>query len=117
MSDNYNDDVKSTKLGLALNKPTVLKEGELDWWLDVHTTWIQQMDYQCWNIIVLGDEEVPKITDRSQMNADYYSKLEKNAKARQLIFVGLQRCDIDKVKSLKTAKEIWAAIITILQKF
>ena len=47
MSDNYNDDAKSTKLGFAMNKPNILKEGELDWWLDVHTTWIQQMDYQC----------------------------------------------------------------------
>src|ERR1044071_7545151 len=113
MSDNYNDDVKSTKLGFAMNKPNILKEGELDWWLDVHTTWIQQMDYQCWNIIALGDEFVLEITDRKLMDADYYQKLEKNAKARQLIFVGLQRCDIDKVKSLKTAKEIWEAIITI----
>ena len=64
MSDNCNDDAKSTKLDFAMNKPNILKEEELDWWLDVHTTWIQQMDYQCWNIIALGDEVVPEIYEK-----------------------------------------------------
>ena len=39
--------------------------------------------------------------------------MEKNAKARQLILIGLTRTDIDKVISIPTVKEMWAAIISI----
>ena len=99
--------------GQTLNKPPLLKEGELDWWITMHKTWIKQMDAQCWNVIELGDEEVPKDVPRDKMDAAYYRKIEVNAKARQMIFVGLQCHDVDKVKSIATAKEIWQTIIVI----
>ena len=39
--------------------------------------------------------------------------LEKNAKAKQLILNGLNRCDINKVMHIKSAKDIWAALKVI----
>ena len=79
----------------------------------MHTTWIKQMDAQCWDVIELGDEEIPKNLPREQRDAAYFRKIEVNSKARHMIFVGLQRHDVDKVKSIATAKEIWQTIIVI----
>ena len=70
-------------LGVSINKPHQLQAGELDWWLGVHTTYIQTQDYQCWKIIELGDEEIPSsITERKDWLSEHYVKMEKNAKAR-----------------------------------
>ena len=65
-------------------------------------------------VIELGDEDIPSsVKVRSDWKPEHYAIMEKNAKARQLILCGLTRTDIDKVRSIPTAKEMWAAIITI----
>ena len=97
----------SFTLGISPTKPHQLIPSELDWWLGVHTTYIKTQDFQCWKVIELGDEEVPKdIVERSQWRPEHYAIMEKNAKARQLIFCELTRTDIDKVISIPTAKEM-----------
>ena len=52
------------------------------------------------------------VLKREDWQPEHYAMMENNAKARQLNIVGLTRTDIDKVISIKTAKEIWAAVIT-----
>ena len=76
-------------LGISLNKPHLLIEGELEWWLAMTRNYIQQTDYQCWLIIENGDEKVTAATPQSPWGPAEYAMMEKNAKARQLILNSL----------------------------
>lgn len=52
------------------------------------------------------------VLKREDWQPEHYAMMEKNAKARQHILVGLTRTAIDKVTSIKIAKEMWAVVIT-----
>ena len=74
--------------------------------------YIRSIDYQCWHVIDNGHYEITE-KDQSKWDVAEFKLLEKNAKAKQLILNGLNRCDIDKVMHIKSAKDIWVALKVI----
>ena len=97
-------------LGISLNKPHVLLPGELDWWINMQSNYIKTQDYECWKIIEFGDKKVDPKIEKTKWGPKEFAAMEKNFKARQLIMNGLTRKDVDKVMSVATAKDMWAAI-------
>ena len=98
------------KLGISLSKPHLLLLGELPWWKDIHSNYIQTQDYECWHIIEHGDYVIGKEIDLKNYTSLEFGRLENNHKAKQLILNGLTRLDVDKVMSIPTTKEVWEAI-------
>ena len=79
----------------------------------MHETYIYTHDYQCWHVIENDEYEIPEKKPNDKWDEPEFKKLEKNAKAKQLILNGLSICDVDKVMHLKTAKAMWEAIKVI----
>lgn len=104
------DHMSNFNLGISLTKPHLLMQGELSWWINMHSNYIKTQDYECWHIIENGDHVISKEIPKDKYTAAEYGKLEKNFKAKQLILNGLTRNDVDKVMSISTAHEMWKAI-------
>src|ERR1044071_2479602 len=97
-------------LGISTNKPHLRKKGEEECWARFMESHIKTNDYQCWRIIENGDIPVDLNMKEVDWKPKHYVSLEKNAKARQLIFNGLGREDMDKVIGVPTTKGIWKAL-------
>ena len=97
-------------LGVSLIKPHLLILGELSLWKELHSMYIQSQDYECWHIIERGDYVIDPALEVQNYTSRELDLVAKNHRAKQLILDGLTSDDMEKVRSISSAKEVWKEI-------
>ena len=80
--------------------------------------YIQAEDYELWMLIKNGPLIPKKITEDGksipkepkEFSADDYKMMEKNAKAKKLLYFGLGPDEYTRISECESAKEIWDAL-------
>ena len=105
------DDLVSSGFTLGVSfKPNLLFPGELFLWMEFHSNYIKSQDYECWHIIERGDYVIDPTLDVQNYTSRELDRVAKNHRAKQLILDGLTSRDVDKVRSISSAKEVWKEI-------
>ena len=68
--------------------------------------YIQSQDYECWHIIERGDYVIDPALEVQNYTSREFNLIAKNHRAKQLILDGLTSHDVDKVRSISSAKEV-----------
>jgi len=82
-------------------------------------SYIQAEDYELWMLIKNGPLIPKKITadgnsipkELKEFNAEDYKMMEKNAKAKKLLYFGLGPDEYTRISECESAKEIWDALV------
>ena len=80
--------------------------------------YIQAEDYELWMLIVNGPYIPVKLTtdgktvpkEPKEFDSDGFRKMEKNAKAKKLLYFGLGPSEYTRISECESAKEIWNAL-------
>ena len=82
--------------------------------------YIQDEDYELWMLIKNGPlipkkiiedgNSIPK--EPKEFNTEDYKMMEKNAKAKKLLYFGLGADEYTRISECESAKEIWDALLT-----
>ena len=105
------DDLVSSGFTLGVSfKPNLLFPGELFLWMEFHSNYIKSQDYECWHIIERGDYVIDPALEVHNYTSREIHRIAKDHKERQLILDGLTSSDVEKVRSISTAKEMWREI-------
>ena len=80
--------------------------------------YIQVQDYELWMFIVNGPYIPVKVTtdgktvpkELKEFDSDYFRKIEKNAKAKKLLYLGLGPNEYTRISDCESGKEIWNAL-------
>ncbi|CAM8957704.1 unnamed protein product [Rhodiola kirilowii] len=103
-------------------KPPLLKPGQFDWWKDQFEAHVCSLDGQLWSIFESGpltippdtsDPEKPVEKTKDQYTDEDYKKLEKNARAKKVIYMALSPGDQIKVAMYKTAKDMYDGLVRL----
>ena len=105
------------KLGMSHIEPRILIPGEISWWTEFHSLYIKSQDYECWHIIERGDYVIDPALNVQNYTSRELDRIAKNHRAKQLILDGLTSHDVDKVRSISSAKEVWKEIQLIHQGY
>ncbi|CAM8991401.1 unnamed protein product [Rhodiola kirilowii] len=103
-------------------KPPLLKPGQFDWWKDQFEAHVCSLDGQLWSIFETGpltipldttDPEKPVEKTKDKYTDEDYKKLEKNARAKKVLYMALSPGDQIKVAMHKTAKEMYDGLVRL----
>ncbi|CAM8940067.1 unnamed protein product [Rhodiola kirilowii] len=103
-------------------KPPLLKPGQFDWWQDQFEAHVCSLDGQLWSIFETGpltisldtsDPEKPVEKAKDKYTDEDYKKLEKNARAKKVLYMALSPGDQIKVAMYKTAKEMYDGLVRL----
>ncbi|CAM8975362.1 unnamed protein product [Rhodiola kirilowii] len=103
-------------------KPPLLKPGQLDWWKDQFEAHVCSLDGQLWRIFETGplpipldttDKDKPVEKTKDKYNDEDYKKLEKNARAKKVLYMALSPGDQIKVAMYKTAKDMYDGLVRL----
>ncbi|CAM8882003.1 unnamed protein product [Rhodiola kirilowii] len=103
-------------------KPPLLKPGQFDWWKDQFEAHVCSLDGQLWSIFETGpliisldttDPEKPVEKTKDKYTDGDYKKLEKNARAKKVLYIALSPGDQIKVAMYKTAKEMYDGLVRL----
>ncbi|CAM8931441.1 unnamed protein product [Rhodiola kirilowii] len=106
----------------SLWKPPLLKSGQFDWWKDQFQSHVCALDGQLWSIFETGplvipldttDAEKPVEKSKDKYTEEDYRKLEKNARAKKVLYMALSPRDQIKVAMHKTAKEMYDSLVRL----
>ncbi|GAV73047.1 hypothetical protein CFOL_v3_16534 [Cephalotus follicularis] len=75
------------------------------------TSFIQSVDYDLWDIVVLGPEMPKETISKTRMRYDEKEKekemMKLNSKAKHIIFYALSSNEFDHISSCNSTKVIW----------
>ncbi|CAM8999372.1 unnamed protein product [Rhodiola kirilowii] len=103
-------------------KPPLLKPGQFDWWKDQFEAHVCSLDGQLWSIFETGpliipldttDPEKPVEKTKDKYTDEDYKKLEKNARAKKVLYMALSPGDQIKVTMHKTAKDMYDGLVRL----
>ncbi|CAM8998978.1 unnamed protein product [Rhodiola kirilowii] len=103
-------------------KPPLLKPGQFDWWKDQFEAHVCSLDGQLWRILETGPLPIPlDITDpdkpveksKDKYTDEDYKVLEKNARAKKVLYLALSPGDQIKVAMYKTAKDMYDGLVRL----
>ncbi|CAM8923353.1 unnamed protein product [Rhodiola kirilowii] len=103
-------------------KPPLLKPGQFDWWKDQFEAHVCSLDGQLWRILETGPLPIPldttdpdKPVEKSKDNYtdEDYKCLEKNARAKKVLYMALSPGDQIKVAMYKTAKDMYDGLVRL----
>ena len=97
---------------------TVFYGQHYSWWKNRVENYIQVEDYELWFIIKNGPLIPKKATEdgniifkkTEEFNANDFRMMEKNAKAKKLLYFGLGPDEYTSISECESAKEIWDAL-------
>jgi molybdopterin converting factor small subunit len=76
---------------------------------------VKSIDLDLWHIISIGDLQPTKMDFENQYNK-LQTKIDKNTKAKLVIYKTLPRVEYERVLFCKTANDIWKCLLNILQE-
>ena len=104
--------------GQSITRPPYFNGQHYSWWKNRIENYIQVEDYELWMLIKNGPliptkviedgSEVPKKPE--EFNAEDFKMMEKNAKAKKLLYFGLGPDEYTRISEYESAKEIWDAL-------
>ncbi|CAM8903287.1 unnamed protein product [Rhodiola kirilowii] len=103
-------------------KPPLLKSGQFDWWKDQFEAHVCSLDGQLWSIFETGplvipldttDPEKPVEKTKDKYTDEDYRKLEKNARAKKVLYMAISPGDQIKVAMHKTAKDMYDGLLRL----
>ncbi|CAM8887664.1 unnamed protein product [Rhodiola kirilowii] len=103
-------------------KPPMLKPGQFDWWKDQFEAHVCSLDGQLWSIFETGPLVIPldttdaeKLVEKTKdkYTDEDYKKLEKNARAKKVLYMALSPGDQIKVAMYKTAKDMYDGLVRL----
>ncbi|CAM8999188.1 unnamed protein product [Rhodiola kirilowii] len=102
-------------------KPPLLKPGQFEWWKDQFEAHVCSLDRQFWRIFETGPLPILDETDpakpvekaKDKYTDDDYRCLEKNTRAKKVLYMALSPGDQIKVAMYKTAKDMYDGLVRL----
>jgi len=104
--------------GQSITRPPYFNGQHYGWWKNRMENYIQAEDYELWMLIKNGPLD-PKMTQENgttiikkpeEFNSEDYKMMEKNAKAKKLLYFGLAPDEYTRISECEYAKDIWDAL-------
>jgi len=104
--------------GQSITDPPYFNGQHYGWWKNRMENYIQAEDYELWMLIKNGPL-VPKVTKvdgkviikkPEEFDSEDYKMMEKNAKAKKLLYFGLGPDEYTRISECESAKDIWDAL-------
>jgi len=104
--------------GQSITRPPYFNGQHYVWWKNRMENYIQAEDYELWMLIKNGPLIPTKVTEDGtkvhqnpeEFNADDFKKMEKNAKAKKLLYFVLSLDEHTCISECESAKDIWDAL-------
>ena len=104
--------------GQSITRPSYFNGQHYSWWTNRIENYIQVEDYELWMLIKNGPLIPTKVTENgtevrkepNEFDADDFKKMEKNAKAKKLLYFGLGPNEYTRISECESAKDIWHAL-------
>ena len=102
----------------SIARPPYLNGQHYSWWKNRLEKYIQAEDYELWMLIKNGPliptkviEDGSKVHKKpEEFNAKDFKMMEKNAKAKKLLYFGLGPDEYTRISECKSAKDVWDAL-------
>jgi len=104
--------------GQSITRPPYFNGQHYGWWKNRMENYIQAEDYELWMLIKNGPL-IPKVIKEDgkviikkpeEFDSEDYRMMEKNAKAKKLLYFGLGPDEYTRISECESAKEIWDAL-------
>ena len=104
--------------GQSITRPPYFNGQHYGWWKNRMENYIQVEDYELWMLIKSGPlipikvkEDGTTIPKRpEEVTAEDYKVMEKNAKAKKLLYFGLGPDGYTRISKCESAKDVWETI-------
>ena len=91
--------------GQSTTRPPLFDGKNYAFWEERMRIFIQSTDFRIWMLIEHG--ETPSTNSPSEYTGEDFKNLELSAKARNILFCGVNGEDYNKISRCKTAQEMW----------
>ena len=98
--------------GEFAQKPPLFENDHFLEWKHKFENYVKSIDLDLWQIISIGDLKTTKIDFENQYN-NLQTKIDKNTKAKLLIFKTLPNVEYERLFSCKTANDIWKCLLKV----
>ena len=104
--------------GQSITRPPYFNGQHYGWWKNRMENYIQAEDYELWMLIKNGSL-IPKVIKEDgkviikkpeEFDSEDYRMMEKNAKAKKVLYFGLGPDEYTRIFECESAKEIWDAL-------
>ena len=104
--------------GQSVTRPPYFNGQHYSWWKNRIENYIQAEDYELWLIIKNGPLIPKKVTEdgkiifkkTEEFNAEDFRMMEKNAKAKKLLYFSLGPNEYTRISECESAKKFWDAL-------
>jgi hypothetical protein len=101
--------------GEFTQKPPLFENDHFLEWKNTFENYSKSIDLDLWHIISIGDLKPTKMDFENQYN-NLQTKIDKNTKAKLLIFKTLPRVEYERLFLCKTANDIWKCLLKFHQE-
>ena len=103
--------------GQSITRPPYFNGQHYSWWKNRMENYIQAEDFELWMLIKNGPLIPTKVIEDGtkvhknpdEFNADDFKMMEKNAKAKKILYFGLALAEYTHISECESAKDIWDA--------
>jgi len=104
--------------GQSITHPPYFNGQHYGWWKNRMENYIQAEDYELWMLIKNGPLIPIKVNEDGtttkkypeEFNSDDFKTMEKNAKAKKLLYFGLGPDEYTRILECEPTKDIWEAL-------
>jgi len=104
--------------GQSITRPPYFNGQRYGWWKNKMENYIQAEDYELWMLTKNGPLIPMKVKEDGtktqkkpeEFDNDDFKMMEKNAKAKKLLYFGLGLDDYTRISKCESAKDIWEAL-------
>jgi hypothetical protein len=100
--------------GEFTQQPPLFENDNFLEWRNKFENYVKSIDLDLWHIILIGDLQPTKIDFENQYN-NLQTMIDKNTKAKLIIYKTLARVEYERVLFCKTANDIWKCLLKIHQ--
>lgn len=101
--------------GKFAQQPPLFENDHFLEWKNKFENYVKSIDLDLWHIISIGDLKPTKIEFENQYN-NLQTNIDKNTKAKLLIFKTLPKVKYERLFRCKTANDIWKCLLKIHQE-
>ena len=101
--------------GEFTQKPPLFENDHFLEWKNKFENYVKSIDLDLWHIISIGDLKPTKMDFENQYN-NLQTKIDKNTKAKLLIFKTLPKVEYERLFRCKTANDIWKCLLKFHQE-
>jgi endo-1,4-beta-mannosidase len=106
-------DFENLKEGQPIQNPPLFEKENFLEWKSKFENYVKSIDQDLWHVISIGDF---KPTKTSFENQDDYPKLDKNTKAKIMIYKALPSTEYERIYFCQTANDIWKNMLNFHQE-